>query len=368
MADPTQSGGSQTDDVLDIIDNSGEPSSKAGPRPLSPRELVMQSMESKLATERGVQLPSEAEEPGDGTGASNGEEDEALSEEEQKLADSINGKATSEQDPLADFIVRDAKGVPHIKLKVDGQDRLVTLDAARTNLQKNEAADVRLQQAAETTRQANALREQVERDRQALATRTQLPAQADVSDEALLAQSRELVSSLISDPEDVAAAKMAKALRNISQASRPAVDENAIVTRAVTAVEQKHRQARVVEDTKSGFERFQTEFKDIADDPELFDMADHKSDAISKEHPDWTPSQVMTEAGLQTRKLVAKLRGTQVVEPPVQNDRQARKSNLKPLPQTRSARSGATQPVREPTPQEEFAALRRARGLGATAG
>jgi len=172
-----------------------------------------------------------------------------------------------------------------------------------------------------------------------------------------------LVRSLVSDPEAVAAKNLEKVLGKI-RAVTPQIDTNAIAALAAS----RARQEIAVEDNQRalsvGLSKFTSSYPDIAADPDLFALADRKTNAIAEEHPEWTPEQVMLEAGRVTREWVTGISG-RPRNPTLQNntlqDRQQRKQNLKPMPQSRTARPAPVEPI-DDSAAAAVAEMRKARG------
>jgi hypothetical protein len=262
-------------------------------------------------------------------------------------------------DPLGDYVVR-VEGKPMFKTLVDGKERLIPLDSARAQLQKHLAADIRLQSAAERQRQLDAREAAIRKTEATLATRSQPPAPAAVDDRALASG---LVRSLVSEPEDKAVEKMAAVFQSLRQATAP-VDTSAIAKAAAAEVRREIAESENQKALSSGLSKFTESYPDIAADSDLFSFADRKTDAIAMEHPEWTPEQVMLEAGAQTRewlkKLGAPVRGQPAGAQP--NNRQQRKQTLVPMPQPRSVRPVAAAEEPGQTPQEAMAEIRKSRG------
>lgn len=281
-------------------------------------------------------------------------------------------------DPLAQFVVvKDGK--PMVRLMVDGREILMDAEKARAQLQKGTAADLRLQQATTARKQLEADRATLAAQEAAFAARVRtqpsaaLPADADPI---LQTEARDLVKSLMSDTPDEAAAKMMKVLARNRQAA-PAVNEAALIERATVAAKQSIKADDERKDVVAGFAQFQTDYPEIAQDPKLFQFADNLSDSIKTEHPDWVPSQIMAEAGKQTREWVASLTGgpkpkdptpkpTQQVVPMV-NNRQLAKQQLRPMPVVRAVqRSAEAETPNAPlAPADVLAEIRRSRGQAA---
>lgn len=272
-------------------------------------------------------------------------------------------------DPLAEWIVQ-RNGKPMFRTVVDGREQLVPLDRARAELQKRLAGDARLQQANERQRQLDAREAQIRQNEAALRARVQRPQPAPaaaVDDEALDKEGLELVRSLMSDPEAVAAKKMASVLKKVRQAATPPVDPEAIVRQAASVAVQTVAAQDNAKALNRGLQKFNEDFKDIAADPDLFAMADRRTNAIAEEHKDWTPEQVMLEAGRQTREWMKahgmKTTPTPAASPNPGGNRQQRKEGLVPMPAARPARPAATTGAdAEETPSQALAAMRKARG------
>jgi hypothetical protein len=278
-------------------------------------------------------------------------------------------------DPLEEFIELDANGQPMFRSVVNGQQQLIPLDKARATIQKHESADQRLQEAA-------SWKQTLEQREQALVAReTDLqvklagmheeqsgaPSDTDANlndDVDLEAEAREVVSGLFTGTEDEAAVKLAdllKKTKGAAPAATPQVDPQELADRAAATVRQQLTAEQQEKDINDGYQKFIKDYPEIAADDVLFDFADSMTDKIRAEHPDWTPSQVMLEAGAKVRERV----GTPAPEQTpaiVDETRQERKRNLRPLP---AARQGVqeTEPEERPeTPTDVLAGIREARG------
>lgn len=284
--------------------------------------------------------------------------------------------APAAADPLANFLVMQ-NGKQMVRLNVDGTETLIPVEQARAQLQKLNAGDRRLQEATEA-------RKQIERDRANLAVReaavaarerTQPSATAAAEDPALRAEATGLVKSLMSDSVEEAAAKMAKALARARQ--QGTVDVEAIAQRAAVTAKQSLKADEENKDVKAGFSKFQQDYPEIAQDPNLFRYADNLSEVIKTEHPDWVPSQIMAEAGKQTRAWLGSLTGAPAPKPtpkpaptlvPAVNNRQAAKDRLRPMPVVRAAQraaEGDSQENTAPRPADVLSEIRRSRGQAA---
>ena len=272
--------------------------------------------------------------------------------------------STKGEDPLGEFVVR-VNGKPMFKTLVDGQERLIPLETARAQLQKHVAADIRLQQAATQRKELEARAAQLQKTEAALAARSKAPVAPAADDRALDNEAVEIVRSLVTEPEDKAAARLAKTLKTIRQAVTPQVDVEAIRREAVTVAKQTLAEHEANRALSEGFDAFTKDYRDIASDPELFAIADRKTDTIAAEHPEWSSGQVMMEAGRQTREWMKALGmpSKTTAGTPTTNNRQQRKEGLRPMPTPRTARPVA--PVESDSrqnPSDVVAEMRKARG------
>lgn len=259
-------------------------------------------------------------------------------------------------DPLEDFIVRQPGQAPMFKTVVNGRVVLMPLEAARTQLQKHAAADARHQNL-------NAREQQLKARELALKAAPMPGAVPAVDDATLDTEAQGLVRSLLSDPEDVAAKKMAATLKRLR--AQPQVDLNAVGRQAASIA----RQEIAAEDNSralaTGLSKFQQAYPEMTEGSELYLIADRKTTAIAEANPDWGPEQVMLEAGEQTRAWVKSM-GGKVPAPTVVRlspERQQVKNNLKPMPQARTARPAAAQDANaDQSPQDVMAEMRKSRG------
>ena len=264
--------------------------------------------------------------------------------------------STKGEDPLGDFVVR-VDGKPMFKTVVDGQERLIPLEKARQELQISLAAGIRFDQARALKAQAEAELTRARSVHPAAAR----PAAPAIDDRKLAS---ELVRSLVSEPEDKAAAKMAETFAAIRQSAAPQIDTASVMKLARDEAQKTIADERKKEAFGTGFEQFTKNYPDIAADSDLFKVADAKSDVIAAEHPDWAPHQIMDEAGKQTRAWMTSLGVTVKAAPTINTQgNQQRKQTLVPMPQPRSAAPApAAEDSDENSPQAELAAIRKSRG------
>jgi len=293
---------------------------------------------------------------------------EAFSGEEEQEAP--HEEVDTDVDPLEDFIVRNEEG-DFFRTVVDGREQLIPLERARAQLQKHEAADQRMQVAAQ-------INKNLEEREAAIAARERqfaVPKEPDpvpeieerITDEELESKARDLVNGLFTGSEEEAAAKLAEVLKEVKGAAQPATQINAdeLIQRAVSATTQVLSEKERSTDIREGYVRFEQDYPEIVQDSMLLNMADGMTDAIAQEHPEWKPSQVMQEAGKRVREWVDQVSGKEPApeqsEAP-QVDRQDRKRKLRPMP---TARQGVEEqePQDQPeTPQSFMDEIRKSRG------
>jgi hypothetical protein len=283
-------------------------------------------------------------------------------DEAVEVADQVTRIDDRGADPLADFVVQ-RNGKPMFRAVVDGRAVEMPLEEARANIQKNIAADWRLQEAANRRRELDAREAALQKREQA---RNQVTP-VDTLD--LDAEAADLVKVLVSAPEDVAAKRMAVTLKKIRQASAP-VDTNAIVSQAADVAVRTIAVRDDVQAKAVGFRKFQQDYADVANDPVLYSIADSRSDVIFAEHPDWTPEQIMLEAGKQTREWLEQKTGKKLVVPnagrtqaDASRNRQETKQQLRPMPVSRTAIPAAeVDDGSDGSPQDALAEIRKSRG------
>ena len=285
-----------------------------------------------------------------------------------------------DNDPLAAFmVIKDDK--PMFRTVINGKEQLIPMDRARDQLQKAEAAEVRMARAAETERGLKARENQLLANEQALTSRLQAlskpPSAAtadegrELSDEEILRESQDLVATLFTGTREEATARMAKTLaKNRRGTNAPVVDPVAIGRDAVQVA--KHELSREAnekaiaatkKDVSTGYQQFSADYPEILADDRLFRYADGMTDTIAEDNPDWAPSKVMLEAGRATREWVESLKAPSTSK--TQNSRQSRKDGLVPIPRATSARREPGEVSDEDAPQSPrlmLAEIRKARG------
>ena len=206
-----------------------------------------------------------------------GEDDAAAAEAAKAVRVSTKGA-----DPLAEYIVRDTAGKAMFKTVVDGKTHFIPVDKARAQLQKHLAADIRLNQASQRQAQLDAREKQIQVTEATLKLRaSQREAIPIVDDAELDRETADLVRSLVSKPEAEAAKQMAALMKKVRQASPPQIDIDAIVGVAVMKAKQEIAAENDQRALEVGLTEFTQAYPDIAGDPDLFNLADRKTNAIA---------------------------------------------------------------------------------------
>ena len=299
-----------------------------------------------------------------------------------------------QDDPLADFIVMQ-NGAPMVKAKVNGEDRLIPLADAKRQVQIGVAAEVRMQNAAQTEKLLADRANKLSAGEAALAARMKVlqsqptvPAKPDLTDEELEREATEIFETAFSGTEEDAAKKLAKTLVKIrdSAAARvqptPRLDTDAIARQAANIATGVLTEQSRKKDMTKAYEKFKGDYPEIMKDPHLYKMADGLTDQVEREHPDWNIAQVMDEAGKRTRDWVKGLRGdaedtgdnptpkpkpnqNSLVSDTTTQTRQERKAGLVRMPMQQGA-AVYSEPEDagddDQSPQAAFAELKKARG------
>lgn len=289
----------------------GAAQEKTEERPLSPREEAMNRI---------IEMQEQATE----------EEEQATEEEVQAL---------EAQEPPAKPEPQSAEPGT-LTVKVDGIETEIPIEQAKSVIQKNLAADKRLNDAALKQKQLNDWEQQLVQREQALQSPPVAPVETPPGDTKELIQTA--VDKLYDGNTDEAVDALGKLIEG--RGNTTPVNPEQIVQQAVSEMTQQARKQEYQKELTQGQQKFATEFNDIASDPILFNVADDLTLQLIPQHPDWTPTQVIMEAGRQTREWANKLRGNSNGT----SRRAERKAQLQSLP--RSNGSMAYQP---PKPDNE---------------
>lgn len=303
----------------DVEDQEEQEEQQTG-RPKSARELAMEQMEQSRRAR--------------------------LSEEGVDLDD-----VQEEEEPEAE-VPDDPPAPKKVKLKVDGEEREVdeqaVIDAGIRTLQKESAADRRLEEA---TRLLNEARQQAAKQ---TAPVEQPKEEPRVDDDV----EKEVIDALMTGDEE----KARQALRKFREVARPVVTDE-----GRTAIPDPQKIAAEVKaqlSFESASEKFRGDFPEIVADPYLAGIADQYLEAELKtgNHKSWDSA--LTAAGKATQGWLAKFRGEtpQTVPPTTQRSGLAeKKRGIDSIPSASSSASVAAEDEPE-SATSVIAAMKKARG------
>jgi hypothetical protein len=253
-----------------------------------------------------------------------------------------------------------------ITIKVDGKEQQVPISKVRDigvrALQKELAADARLNEAAQRAKELEERENQI-KQREMLARDLELRYKQDNAGPPKGAQdfketAKKVLNAIYDDDQDKAADALTQLFAG-RQSATPDVDtvvrQAAQAAREAARQEYEERKAR--EDHVKAVEAFKQTFPDIVSDQRLFDQADRETLVVKKEHPDWALPQILEEAGKRVSEWKRHFGGSEVTQKAT-----ARKQSLD-NPSSASVRHSPP-PAQEPkTASQTIAEMRKARGL-----
>lgn len=356
---PTQKGGTDQESVTQDKDSGADKNKTAA---VNPRNAAIEAMAAKTV-ERHRAEQAQAEEQG--LTYEEKDEQEGAPAEAEETPPVKAEKAAAAVEEEDDFLFeQDGKKV--VKLKVNGEERLIPASEAKVILQKNVAADARLQEAAKQRRELEARERAVQAreadvQAQALKLKTTATPSADAGDPDLDKSAEELADSLLTGTKEEVTARLKTVLKTTRQAQAPVIDQKALVKQTAELVSAETAERRKNEELGTAIKQFETDFPEIAADPALFAYADRVTDLVREEHPDWTPAQIMTESGKRTTAKFAPA-APAAGDPPASRDRQERKEKLRPLPASRAGKQVREAAPERTRPSDVVADMRKARG------
>lgn len=285
-------------------------------KPVSPRDQAMQEILDKRKAEL-------APEPAEETTA--GVDETTVKVEDQLVELKVNGRQVwkSKQE------VEDAGGIAAIQKRLAAEDIMAQAAREKQELAQQKAELERLKRAwdQEKTKVVEPKKETNVRD-----------------------MARSIVERIFSGDEEEAE----NAIADILSAQQP---QPAISLDPQTVAQEAARQARWGIDLETAQERFETDFADIAGNPDLRNMADQKTVEIMAQNPDWLPSKVIAEAGKQVREFVKSI--NPAADPLAARDLEKKKLDLAPKTSARAPGKPETKPK---TKEELFAEIQASRG------
>ena len=257
-------------------------------------------------------------------------------------------------------------------VKVDGNEIEVPFDTLRSSHQKDQASQKRFEEAAlygrqlkEREHQMHAYSEKLKAAEQQLRARAQ-PQPPKGAEKSVSSDKAELVKKYHEALYEDDAAKAAELFNALTNSGRNTAtpDINKVVdnalNRAIASRQQQDNERRQMEYNMALDEAvswFNSEYDDIATTPELRAIADSQTVTLTRDHPDWTPKQVIKEAAENTRKWVTKN------SRPSADERIDRKKRIVKQPKSASASLPSTDGELPPqTATQVIDDMKRARG------
>jgi hypothetical protein len=260
-------------------------------KPVSPRDQMMEEIKRKAREQREQEVGKEPEDEG--------EPEENLKEDPEEDDD-------------------------YLTLKIDGQEqrkkRDEVLDAGIKALQKELAADKRLSEASTRSKELEERARQLEQREQAIRQIEEQAQQSRAQQEKDLAQklekqgsdeakeeARKIISAMYSGDEDDATEALAKLIEVQQRANKPdapQVDPNEIAERTYRRIREEDKQQRFQSELIEARDEYEREYSDVAQNPDLHEFANIQTDILMRQHPEWGPRKIITEAAKKARALM----------------------------------------------------------------
>lgn len=246
------------------------------------------------------------------------------------------------------------------KIKVDGKEKEVAFDSVIRTVQKSDAVDVRLHQAGEVVRgaeaKAKAIIEKAVQD--ASQRRVQPSSDGDVADGDFQAIADKITNELLEGDPKASAKLLAQTLGRI--AATPQVQPANTMSREdviATVFEIEDHKAKV-----SAVSKYRQDYPELAKDSVLNTMVDAESALVmaDEEFRGASYGDMLSEAANRVKAKIAAVIGH--VETPATTDRQQRKVAASNPGVGVAARRPVPQPPQPKTPQQKIAEMRLARG------
>lgn len=372
MPDPTPQGASVNEEKLD---NDGKlvANSETQERQLSPREEMLARIDEGYEAHVEQEIKNaegEGLQPDGSTITPMHDEDE----DPEKTAAELEVKpepVIAEATKLEDFVSELEDGTPVMKMLVDGEEKLVPLKDVQAGQQKGVAVETRFRENSDWSEQLSNREKDLNEREQKLGTERNSPLPLPgVGDQGTrendLDEAQSIVDNLLhGDPDDAV-----EALATVISSGRASSQTAASTDELVDATAKRVREDREQEDLQTsmidGLTTFKEEHTDIYEDPDLYALANSKTNRIALDNPEWTPTAVMREAGKQVReKFMGQGPVIDLVDADLKNDRQARKDSLVPIPAKRTHVAEKPEAEKEETPADIMDEVRRGRGQSA---
>lgn len=247
-----------------------------------------------------------------------------------------------------------------VKVKVDGQERVMTVHDLRRAVQLDGAAQSRLEQANEILKQARA---------HAAATPAQqppvgvapapAPGQSSPASKDVTQETRAFLGAIFEGDEGKAAALLGDLLASRQTPAPQQVDPASIAQQAASQV----RQQLSVEEANA---QFRSDFPEVVGDPLIAGVADQFFAEVTALDPQKSYAQALSEAGTRTREWLAS-KGVKPATEPARGSTRQEKLEAKRAMDGKEVRGlNRTETKQEPavpTTSDVIAEMRAQRGL-----
>lgn len=312
-------------------------------RELSPRELAMNAIVVKREEEPPAPAAPAAQQAAEQAALQQAAQDPGAQNQDADQVALQSGDSQGQPQDLSKLMV---------KVKIDGQEREVSVADMQRQYQINGAAELRLQQANELLKKAKTQQAppvgvaQKQGDGDSSST----PASKGAGEVA-----KNIVGALLEGDDEKAVSELQLALEGRQQELPTPIDQDQLAAQLTPAIRQQ-----IV--NESALDAFMAANKDLMADPHLVDLTGRYIDAemaTGKAYPD-----ALQEAGRQTRAWIAKLGGDKPTVDPQQTSRDKkleRKAAMDNIPALNQTAASTQEPPQSAS--DVIAQMRKARGL-----
>ncbi|MGL4230971.1 MAG: hypothetical protein ACRDAM_20535 [Casimicrobium sp.] len=323
-------------------------------QPKSDREIMMEEMAARIAGERG-EAESKAATNDDDPDKETGHNADAAATQQQTPASTTNDTqiaAQLAQDDRPSAIDIATEGKRTVKLKIDGEEREVSLENMYRNFQKAEAADKRLSEATrllEEAKKVNAAAPAPASTESTATTEAKPPAEAK----------KKLLAALFSGDEQAADAALDELLvtGRPQPMATPTPDPEQFAREVAPAIKQQL-------DIDSALSAFRAEYPDVVADPYLEQKAADATKAALAEGKSF--AEALKIGGDQTRDWIRAIAGVPAPGKPTTTDtmteRLTRKQTATSDQVVGASAKLTPQPEKEESREDYLAEMRKLRG------
>lgn len=280
-----------TDDAIreDGLSEEAEEATSGDERAVAPEEKQEEIKDPRLAEMERIAVKNRGNQK---------EKEAELFGAEEKVEAKAEAESKEKDKPVDSVFQED--GVWMTRTKVDGEEQNVPIDDMKARYQKDVAAEKRLEQAAEKMRQVELREQQLYAYEQQLRQQPSqdaagsAPSDNDAQNDAI----KKAVEAIYSGEEDAAQ----KALQEAIASSGRDQQQVATPEQIIADVESRIAARSAEQDRVRAVEKFSKEFPEIAEDRDLWEVADKHTIKIYEENPDATMTEIMMEAGKRTRE------------------------------------------------------------------